>query len=223
MPISFSGLSGGGGKIEVTKDFTSTTSWTCPDDVTEITAILYGGGGGGAKYNSDNSASIGGSGSALEKVISVTPGASYTITIGAGGSASNNEIGVKGGSTSIGNLVSVPGGSAGVRMYNVNFQTNQTQTTSGGRGGVMLSSNAVATLNDAGKGLYGRGGGGGVYSNIDTSISLGADGGGFGDKNDNTFKDGAPNFGGGGASGQQGQLAGSGGSGFVRIKYWTAE
>ena len=77
-----------------------TYSWTCPDDVTSICAVAIGGGGGGGGTATGANAAggIGGTGGGLgyKNNISVTPGQSYTVVVGAGG-ASNGGVGQDGG------------------------------------------------------------------------------------------------------------------------------
>lgn len=92
MAISFAGLSGGGGKVQKVDYIKSTQTWTAPDDVSSVEIILVGGGGGGAGYSSNAQgvhAGGGGAGGYVEQDVEVTPGATYTVTIGAGGSSRN--------------------------------------------------------------------------------------------------------------------------------------
>ena len=63
-------------------------SWTVPTGVTSVTFKAYGAGGGGITTGGDLGSSTaynGGSGGYVEKTYSVTPGQSFTITVGAGG------------------------------------------------------------------------------------------------------------------------------------------
>jgi hypothetical protein len=69
-----------------------THSWTCPAGVNYVSVLCIGGGGGGMYYgppiSSYTYAMGGGSGGGLAWMnnISVTPGNSYTVVVGAGGS-----------------------------------------------------------------------------------------------------------------------------------------
>ena len=96
--------------------FTASGSFTVPANVTKVKyrAVAPGGGGGGS--NAVNAAAGGaGSGSYSEGVLSVTPGAALTITIGTFGAQGTTGNGVAGGTTSIigsGISVSVFGGGA---------------------------------------------------------------------------------------------------------------
>ena len=68
--------------------YTSSSSWVAPAGVTSVDVECYGGGGGG----SASTTRLGGGGGAYAKQtgISVTPGNSYTVTVGAGGAATVN-------------------------------------------------------------------------------------------------------------------------------------
>ena len=76
--------------------FSSSTTWTCPSGVTQITVELWAGGGGGGGggvrsgyCNCQSGAPSGGSGGRggyLKQTINVTSGMTYTITVGSGGS-----------------------------------------------------------------------------------------------------------------------------------------
>src|ERR1051325_8213635 len=69
-----------------TEVFNSSQSWTCPAGVTLVTVECWGGGGGGG----DNGYGPGGGGGAYLKKVNatVTPGNSYTVTVGTAGSGS---------------------------------------------------------------------------------------------------------------------------------------
>lgn len=121
MAINFSDLGGGGGGGgTITKVFSSSGSWTAPDTVDGIEIILVGGGGGaGGWYPADGNVYTGaggGGGQVIQTYLPVTPGATYSIAIGAGGAvgtASNNTnsaFGRDGGNSSFGNLLQAGGG-----------------------------------------------------------------------------------------------------------------
>ncbi len=120
--------------------FASSSLWTCPPGVTQITVELWGagGGGGGSSYlttscykyvgNSSsnttyvgNSGGSGGSGGYKKQVISVTPGTSYSIIVGNGGiggvtGTPSSPAGINGGNgenSSFNGLVIANGGSGG--------------------------------------------------------------------------------------------------------------
>lgn len=107
--------------------FSSSTTWTCPISVSQITIELWGGGGGGgAASNATISCNIyasgdyiygrpgkdGGAGGYLKQTINVKPGNLYSIVIGAGGQKgfANSGNGGNGGNTSFnGSLIAVGG------------------------------------------------------------------------------------------------------------------
>jgi hypothetical protein len=155
MAINFSDLGGGGGgKALVYKEFLSTSSWTAPSDVTQVHAFVCGGGGGGIRSTSGAcDACIGGHGSVNQKILTVVPGQSYTITIGAGGAtsvtSSGNGIASSGSATSIGSLFTVDGGSGGSvgdwLLFNSYNSLNETGPIgSGGQGARSASSSVPA-------------------------------------------------------------------------------
>lgn len=74
--------------------FTASGSWTAPVGVTSVCVVLVGGGGAGAGYNpvihpdysrAGHGEGGGGGGLAYKNNITVSPGSTYTITVGAGG------------------------------------------------------------------------------------------------------------------------------------------
>lgn len=103
--------------------FTASGTWKCPAGVTAVLVEGFGGGGGGGggRTASTNTAHTfaggsGGGGSTLSsRVVPVTPGTTYTVTIGAGGTAgtSNGGDGGDGGDSSLGSLATFPGGGKG--------------------------------------------------------------------------------------------------------------
>lgn len=106
-----------------TLTFSANSSWQCPVGVTEVMVIGCGGGGGGgsASLGTPNRyGEGGGSGRYGVAVVSVTPGQTYSVTIGAGGAAGTWDGGTAtgrpggvGGTTSFGGLVSFAGGRGG--------------------------------------------------------------------------------------------------------------
>lgn len=180
--------------------FTSSGSLTIPDGITEVYLTMIGGGGGGGYAVSSGVG--GGGGGAGQCVINhrmtVTPGNTYTITIGAGGSAGND-----GGSTSFGSF-SVSGGNKGGNGSTGGTGGSAiTPNASGSTGG--LCSVASGSGGNA-TGSIGGGGGGSVFGS-------GANGGGS-SAGANTGCGG-----GGGTYGVSGGSGGSGGSGLCLVMY----
>lgn len=102
--------------------YTANGSFTVPPGVTQIWISGCGGGGGGGGNPNilANSVRSGGGGggagkAAVRQPFSVTPGTVYAITVGAGGAGGTPSVpgGVSGGSTSIGALLTLSGGTGG--------------------------------------------------------------------------------------------------------------
>src|SRR5689334_23153644 len=83
-----------------TKTFTSTSSWICPPGVTSIQIEAWAGGGAGGQRTTTGGGGGGGGGEyAKETAVTVTPGSTYTITVGAAGATGNP--GTDGGDSSV--------------------------------------------------------------------------------------------------------------------------
>ncbi|MFQ9148248.1 MAG: glycine-rich domain-containing protein [Eubacteriales bacterium] len=94
-------------KVLKTEIFTTSGNWTCPAGVEKIFVRLFGGGAGGSKTGG------GGGGYMAYAELNVTPGSTYPITIGTGGSgAAQSQSAGNGGITSFGTLLSANGGEA---------------------------------------------------------------------------------------------------------------
>jgi hypothetical protein len=87
--------------------FASSGSWTCPAGVTRAKITVFGGGGGGTFSGCDGKGGLGGVG---WNYFTVTPGTTYTVTIGAGGAGVTTGTSNAGGTTSFGALISATGG-----------------------------------------------------------------------------------------------------------------
>ena len=209
MTISFKSL-GTAAKIQKTEVITSTQSWTVPADVSQIELIMCGGGAGGTTpFDSADTIQRmvpGGSGSVDWAVLSVTPGSSHTIAIGAGGSpisetevSSINATPTKGGDSSFGSLFTVSGAYTAGRSNTGAGNATATSTDlanhlkPGGKGGSAALIAWNSTTREAhgymAKGNFGLGGAGGFgvrnafpnSSNVSGGIGeRGQDGGGNG-------------------------------------------
>jgi hypothetical protein len=203
--------------------YISNGTYTVPAGVTQIWVSGVGGGGGGGGGNqlaSGGSQGAGGGGgyagsSTLKTPLSVTPGQSLTITIGAGGAAgagtsslANAGNGSAGGATTIvsgsSTLINLPGGvgGSGANVYNTNY-------VYGGYGysfGLCLS---AVDSSYAFSGLLAVGGNG-QFSPFSTS-------GGGGGNNNNSGNTGT--FGGGGGGGGSTANGGAGGNGYLIIEW----
>ncbi len=209
--------------------------WTVPAGVTSIKVEVWGGGGGGGgAWN--NSGSGGGGGAYNVATFSVTPGHTFTITIGSGGAGGSSFYfsttnGAVGGTTSVSGVdgsVSAVGGNGGT--------TGGANSGNNGNGGAGIHSGG----NGGSSSGNGAGGGGGAGNNGDgTNGSNTSNGiGGAGNPNNATYIGGnggaaittsgngnpgiAPGGGGSGAKSTSffnSYTGGSGGSGQVVISY----
>lgn len=142
----------------VTYNTPGTYTWICPPGVTSVTVECWGGGGrGGERTTGNNVALAGGGGGAYSRsVISVTPGASYTINVAAGSSStsaggdswfgSSSTVMAKGGN-SVANNSNTPGigglasASIGTFRYNGGNGATGTGGSFGGGGGSSAGTN----------------------------------------------------------------------------------
>jgi hypothetical protein len=97
--------------------FTSTGTFVCPAGVTVAEVLVVGGGGGGGAFATNSGprmqcAAGGGGGEVVIGTVPVTPGTSYTVTIGSGGAGgiAASAAGGNGGNSSFGTLVTAYGG-----------------------------------------------------------------------------------------------------------------
>jgi hypothetical protein len=103
--------------------FTSNGTWTCPTNVYNVILTGFGGGGGGAG-GKNNSYGGGGGGGALPgcSIAPVTPGNTYSITIGGGGAGgAANADGSPGQPTQFGTIFQVLGAGQGFAYNNITF------------------------------------------------------------------------------------------------------
>ena len=106
--------------ISITQ-YTSGGTYTVPSNCTTILVQVVGGGGGSAGY-----CEAGGAGGFAEGYFSVSPNASYAVTIGGGGGGVGYYAGAgRGGTTSFSSLISASGG----------YGANNNQSHGGGHGG----------------------------------------------------------------------------------------
>ena len=188
---------------------TGTTSWTAPTDVTQVEVLVVAAGGTGASDGVTNVGNGGGGGGGLiyNTAYPVTPGQTYTVTVGAGQVGLSTAQQRNGGNSVFGNLVAIGGGGGG-------YYSNSPGATGGSGGG---GGSASAS---GGAGTGGQGFAGGTAS----SNAGGGGGGAGGPATGTNSRDGGPGLqfgisgtptyyaGGGGGSASSG-AQGTGGSG----------
>lgn len=114
-----------------------TFSWTCPAGTNRVRVTMWagGGGGGGTATAASSVASSGGAGEYRRGIFTVSPGTTYAVTVGAGGTlgagGSSPVSGGMGGTSSFSNLMSAIGGGGGVAANGA----IQVSTGAGGTGG----------------------------------------------------------------------------------------
>lgn len=175
-----------------------TYSFVVPAGVTSVSAAAIGGGGGA--FGGGGSAGGGGGGGAFRYVnnISVTPGATITVTVGAAGTSGLSTS--NGGQSSFGSSVVAPGGGAASGSGGGSGATGGTGF--GGNGG---SGGPAGGSYGSGRSGGGGGGGAGGFSNT------GGAGANAGDGNPpyNNAVNGSPNGGSGGfGGGRSGDVGG---------------
>lgn len=220
-----------------------TYSWTCPAGVNFVNALCIGGGGSGF-FGTVGAAGGGGGGLAWANNIPVTPGNSYTITVGAGGTSTTaGTAGTAGGNSLFIDTSTCVGYGGGRATSATSFGAGGSYFPNGGAGGSggigYNSPTYDIGAGGGGAGGYtGSGGTGGTYGNSGGAGAGGAGGGGSGGNNIATGGV-AWNGGGGGGTGPYGSGAngaggvyqtttttpqiqgggGSGGSGGLRVGY----
>lgn len=223
-------------------DFTSSGTITFPSDCTFAVVEGIGGGGGGSSFGNvgnDFHGSPGGYGSDPGVVTrTVTPSSTWTVTIGNGGTGASSNGGNGGsgtdstvfeGGTLIARFLGVDGGAGTGITANSDAQVLILYGVPGGRGGQNLTTAGSAGRNSR----WANGGAGGAAA----TNRAGGGGGGAGLGNGGAGGNANPNAdgsagasaaantgagGGGGASGANYGAGGNGGSGRVRIYYYSS-
>lgn len=218
--------------------FTSSTDWTAPGGVNSVTYLVVGGGGGGGGVLGGG----GGGGGVRTGTLSVVPGNTYTVTVGAGGAiwtiggdstfstitslgggrGGRNGAGSAGGSGGGGSNGGAAGAGTAGQGNNGGIGVSAPSGAGGGGGAGAVGSNA-----GSGTAVVGGAGGAGVASSITGSSVVYGGGGGGGGRNDagGTTAGGAGGSGGGGTGGNStnsvpptagtaGRGGGGGGGGF---------
>ncbi len=223
--------------IEVVETFTTvgSTTWTAPVGVTTVEYLVVGGGGGAGNGYDNAGGGGGGGGMVLTGTINVTPGESYTVTVGNGGiggaNTRTNNAGTDGENSVFGSITALGGGQGqGSRTGGVAGSAQVSNTTAptggagsgggfGGKGG-----GGAGGAGSSNSGTTGGAGGAGVSSSLSgTSITYGVGGAGANAGTQNSGVNGTSNRGNGGRAGgaaaSNSTVGGNGGSGIVIIKY----
>ena len=173
MGVSVFPAAGGGVTMKVA-EFTSSGTFTAPSNCTAVEVFAVGGGGGGGgviSSGSDTTATAGGGGGGggvIKRIVPVTAGSSYTVTIGSGGAGSvasgtsSLSTAANGGSTTFGSLITAYGGTGGATWDTVNVGSVSVNTPTFGPGGGGAANGAAA----GGIGQASGGGGGGASIEI---------------------------------------------------------
>lgn len=112
-------LASSGPRGEALFNVPGTFSWVAPSGVTKVSAVCVGGGGGANGWG-DGAQGGGGGGLGWKNSIAVTPGQSYTVQVGSGGTPSSDLGGNNNNSSSA--IAYNPNGSAGLtNIYNGNI------------------------------------------------------------------------------------------------------
>lgn len=185
---------------------TGTIAHVVPSGFSRCRIIVTGGGGSGGADTSGDAGAGGGAGGTSIGYWMLTPGTTYTVTVGSGGASKTSEgSGSSGGTSSFGALQTATGGAGG------SYQVGTDPISDGGAGG-MGTGGQILLRGDAGTDGGGNRGGYGGASFW----------GGGGPGGDDTFtaaqKAGLKGSGGGG--GAVGENSGAGGSGIVVVEYY---
>jgi hypothetical protein len=212
-----------------------TTTWTAPAGVSQVEYLVVAGGGGGGGGYDNAGGGGGGGGMVLTGNVAVTPGSSYTVTVGAGGAGGSgpypgNYNGSAGNNSVFATVTSLGGGAGGGSRTGGSPGVAQIGSTTAPTGG---NGNGGGNAGDGGGGATGAGtentstggvGGAGLTTSITgSSVEYGAGGNGGDNIGPTNGAGGGANTGkgGGGASSPTGTSAsgGNGGSGVVVVKY----
>jgi hypothetical protein len=212
-----------------------TTSWTAPAGVTSVEYLVVAGGGGAGNGYDNAGGGGGGAGMVLSGTTSVTPGDSYTVTIGGGGTGGantrTNNPGTSGNNSVFGSITALgggnglgsrTGGSAGSAQIGSTTAATGGSGSGGGFGG--KGGGGALTSGSNNSGTTGGSGGNGLTSNISGSnVTYGVGGGGANAGTQNAGTNGTVNTGNGGRAGGATTASstggGNGGSGIVILKY----
>ncbi len=221
---------------QTVETFTTSGTWQAPTGVTLIVVECWGaGGGGGGDDQWFGNGGGGGGGGAYARInsFSVTPGNSYSFTVGAGGSGGTNaNNGGNGGASSFNNTTCVAAGGSG--GGGIGGAGGSGGTTANSTGDIKYAGGSGWTANtDVGGGGGGSAGTGSAGNNATSrtgasEVTGGGPGGNGGQNSNGSAPTSGPGGGGGGGEndGLTGRNGGAGYAGQVRITYnipWWAQ
>ena len=217
-----------------------TTTWSAPAGVSRVQYLVVSGAGGGATGYDRGGGGGGAAGMALTGTTTVTPGTTYTVIVGNGGTGGADERvnnpGASGENSVFATVTALGGiGGQGSRTFSptarftggaaqIGSGTSALSGGGGGGGGSAGGGGGATGAGNNGAGTAGGAGGAGLTSSITgSSVTYAAGGAGGGYDTDIDGANGTTNRGNGGAGGgaASGSSAkgGNGGSGIVVIKY----
>jgi hypothetical protein len=188
----------------IAETYRSGTSWTVPGGVTSVRVRIWAGGGSGGGYNC--CATGGGGGGFSERTTkSVTPGATISYTVGAGGAAPGNTVGNAGVGSTADGMTANPGLGGNTTIVGYGGTASGGDINITGTAGSNYPGGGNGGNGGAGAGPTGSGGGGGGgFGAITTTVALIAN---------------SPGGGGGGASSAVPAAASAGASGQIEFAY----
>ena len=218
--------------------------WTCPEGITTVEITVGGSGGGGGGATTSYGGAGGGAGAVIKQICTVTPTVTYTIVVGAAGTAGGvGSNGGAGNSSSVSgsgfSTITIAGGSAGGNGAGYGGNGAAAGTITGGTGstsagtmggvGTLLNTvdalaNTLLIVAGGGGGIGGSygvtpagsaGGPAGYFTGLGGNSVGGAGGGGGGCSGLGSGGNGGN--GSGAAGGTGGQCAGGGGGGYKQI------
>jgi hypothetical protein len=187
------------------QSFASSASWVAPTGISRVKARIWGAGGGATYSNTTQTTGIGGGGGAyVEGYVVVSPGTSYVVSVGVGGSGGNSSFanGGNGGFSLFNGLTASGGG--GATAYSA------AGGGGAGSGGSLIIPGGPGAFGSSGSSLYFGGLGGTAFSSAPYPTNgVGSPGNGY----TGTFP------GGGGTGGVYGGNGGPGGNGLVILEW----
>jgi hypothetical protein len=195
---------------------TGSTTWTAPNTVTSLEYLIVGGGGGGGGAYDNSAGGGGGGGLVLDGSMSVVPGQTYIVIVGAGGAGAVRPTYVSSPVTGQNNgspgekssfyTIDASGGGFGYKSRTA------APGASAATGGLIASGIIPPTGGNGGTGgsQLGGGGGGGNTSNGSTATTATGASGGTGASSSITGT--SSSYGAGGNGGTRGTGAGSAGA-----------